>query len=208
MDHAAAQRAYPLERERHVGHGEIRQRCRVARPGAARMDPDRGPRAARLTPGALALEALLEAVIEQLFPEAARPLGVIRGEFDQRQARAGHAPNATARSSTIGHVQTRRGRTRAAPRRPRHRRARHRRVGRRAIGDRRAAALIAWPARHAAPRTGEVLTRLQRHGWTLKLPDPAAATQSELWASARLPASSRRAPPLAPFEGHVDRPMR
>jgi len=37
------------------------------------MDPDRGPRAAGLTPGALALEALLDAVIEQLLELPAPP---------------------------------------------------------------------------------------------------------------------------------------
>jgi hypothetical protein len=31
------------------------------------------------------------------------------------------------------------------------------------------AAMIAWLFRHG-PRTGEVLTRLERHGWTLELP--------------------------------------
>jgi hypothetical protein len=36
------------------------------------------------------------------------------------------------------------------------------------------AAMIAWLFRHGAPRTGEVLTRLQRHGWTLELPGPTA----------------------------------
>ena len=101
MDHAAAQAADPLQRERHVGHGEIRQRCRVSRPGAARVDPDRGPCAACLTPGALPLDARLETVIEQPFPKAARPLGVIRrGTRSATTAR--RAPTkATARSSRI-----------------------------------------------------------------------------------------------------------
>ena len=40
MDHAAAQPADPLQRAGHVGHGEVRRRCRVARPGA----PARGSR--------------------------------------------------------------------------------------------------------------------------------------------------------------------
>jgi hypothetical protein len=64
-----------------------------------------------------------------------------------------------------------------------------------------AAALIAWLARHGAPRTGEVLTRLQRHGWTLKLPDPAAATQSELWASARFAGVEQARAAARPFRG-------
>ena len=49
-------------------------------------------------------------------------------------------------------------------------------------------AMIDWLYRHAGPRTGEVLTRLERHGWELKLPDPDAGTQTELWASARFAA--------------------
>jgi hypothetical protein len=96
MDHTAAQPAHPLQRERHVGDGEIRQRCRVSRPAAARVDTDSGPRAAGLMPGALPLDALLEAAVEQLFPEAARPLGLISGELDQGQLRAGHRVKATA----------------------------------------------------------------------------------------------------------------
>ncbi len=114
MDHAAAQPANALQRERHVGHGEVRQRCRVSRPGAPRVDPDRGPAAAGLTPGALPPDALLEAVVEQRFPEAARPLGVIRGELDQLQPRAGHRPNLPLYRAESAHVHTGQGRTRAA----------------------------------------------------------------------------------------------
>jgi hypothetical protein len=71
-----------------------------------------------------------------------------------------------------------------------------------------AAAIIAWLARHGAPRTGEVLTRLQRHGWTLKLPDPAASTQSELWASARFAGVEQARAAARKFEGRVARLMR
>jgi hypothetical protein len=71
-----------------------------------------------------------------------------------------------------------------------------------------AAAPIAWLARHRAPRTGEALTRLQRHGRTLKPPDPTAATQSELWASARLAGVKQARAAARPLEGRVDRPMR
>ena len=55
------------------------------------------------------------------------------------------------------------------------------------------AAMIAWLFRHGGPRTGEVLTRLERHSWTLELPYPGAVAQTELWASARFP--GRRAGP-------------
>ena len=71
-----------------------------------------------------------------------------------------------------------------------------------------AAALIAWLARHRAPRTGEALTRLQRHGRTPTLPDPAAATQSELSANARFAGLEQARAAARPVEGHVDRPMR
>lgn len=47
------------------------------------------------------------------------------------------------------------------------------------------AAILTWLSAHGAPRTAEVLTRLQRDGWTLELPDPDGATQRELWAIAR-----------------------
>ena len=70
------------------------------------------------------------------------------------------------------------------------------------------AAMIAWLYRHGAPRTGEVLTRLQRHAWTLELPDPAASTQSELRARARFAGVEQARAAARPFEGRVDRPMR
>ena len=68
--------------------------------------------------------------------------------------------------------------------------------------------MIAWLFRHGGPRTGEVLRRLQRHGWTLKLPDPAASTQSELWASARFAGVEQARAAARPFEGRVDPLMR
>ena len=43
-------------------------------------------------------------------------------------------------------------------------------------------AMIAWLYRHGAPRTGEVLRRLQRHAWAIELPEPDADTQDALWA--------------------------
>jgi hypothetical protein len=70
------------------------------------------------------------------------------------------------------------------------------------------AAMIAWLARHGAPRTGEALRRLQRHAWTLELPDPAASTQSELWASARFAGVEQARAAAPPFEERVDRLMR
>jgi hypothetical protein len=70
------------------------------------------------------------------------------------------------------------------------------------------AAMIAWLSRHGAPRTGDVLTRLQRHAWTIELPDSAASTQSELWASARFAGVEQARAAARPFEGRVDGLMR
>jgi hypothetical protein len=47
------------------------------------------------------------------------------------------------------------------------------------------APMITWLFAHGAPRTAEVLMRLQRDGWTIEPPDSDAATQSELWATRR-----------------------
>jgi hypothetical protein len=69
-------------------------------------------------------------------------------------------------------------------------------------------AIIAWLFRHGGPRTGEVLRRLERHGWTLELPDPAAATQTELWASARFPDAEQARAAARPFHGRVSDLMR
>jgi hypothetical protein len=69
-------------------------------------------------------------------------------------------------------------------------------------------AMIAWLFRHGGPRTGEVLRRLQRHGWTLELSDPAAWAQSELWASARFPDAEQARAAARPFQGRVDELMR
>jgi hypothetical protein len=70
------------------------------------------------------------------------------------------------------------------------------------------AAMIAWLSRHGAPRTGEVLRRLERNAWTLELPDPAASTQSTLWASARFADVEQARAAARPFEGRVDGLMR
>jgi hypothetical protein len=70
------------------------------------------------------------------------------------------------------------------------------------------AAMIAWLSRHGAPRTGDVLARLQRHAWTIELPDSAASTQTELWASARFAGVEPARAAARPFEGRVDGLMR
>ena len=70
------------------------------------------------------------------------------------------------------------------------------------------AAMIAWLFRHGAPPTGEVLRRLQRHAWTLELPDPVASTQSTLWASARFDGVEQARAAARPFQGRVEGLMR
>ena len=69
-------------------------------------------------------------------------------------------------------------------------------------------AMIAWLYRHGGPRTSEVLTRLERHGWELKLPDPDAGTQTELWASARFADMAHVRAAAKPFHGRVGDMMR
>jgi hypothetical protein len=70
------------------------------------------------------------------------------------------------------------------------------------------AAMLRWLRAHGAPRTAEVLDRLQRHAWTIELPDPDAATQSELWATARFPDLERARAAARPYYGRVGDLMR
>jgi hypothetical protein len=44
-----------------------------------------------------------------------------------------------------------------------------------------------------------VLRRLERHGWTLELPDPVASTQSELWAGAHFAGVEQARAAARPF---------
>ena len=70
------------------------------------------------------------------------------------------------------------------------------------------AAMIAWLFRHGAPRTGEVLRRLERHAWALELPDPVASSRSMLWASARFGGVEQARAAARPFQGRVEGLMR
>jgi hypothetical protein len=70
------------------------------------------------------------------------------------------------------------------------------------------AAMIAWLYRHGGPRTAEVLTRLERQGWTLELPDPAADVQTELWARARFADIAEARAAARPFLARVRDVMR
>jgi hypothetical protein len=49
-----------------------------------------------------------------------------------------------------------------------------------------AAAMIAWLFAHGAPRTAEVLRRLQRHAWAIEPPDSDVATHTEQPTNVRL----------------------
>jgi hypothetical protein len=69
-------------------------------------------------------------------------------------------------------------------------------------------AMISWLYRHGGPRTAEVLTRLERQGWTLDLPDPAADMQTELWAYARFADVAEARAAARPFHGRVRDVMR
>ena len=71
-----------------------------------------------------------------------------------------------------------------------------------------AAAMLSWLSAHGAPRTAEVLERLQRQGWTIAVPNPDAATQTELWATARFPDPERALAAARPYCGRVSDLMR
>ena len=71
-----------------------------------------------------------------------------------------------------------------------------------------AAAMIAWLSVHGAPRTAEVLRRLQRHAWAIEPPDSDAATQTELWATARFADVEQARAAARPYHGRVSDLMR
>ena len=71
-----------------------------------------------------------------------------------------------------------------------------------------AAGMIAWLSVHGAPRTAEVLRRLQRHAWAIEAPDSDAATQSELWATARFADVEQARVAARPYHGRVSDLMR
>ena len=71
-----------------------------------------------------------------------------------------------------------------------------------------AAAMLSWLSAHGAPRTAEVLGRLQRQAWTIELPNPDAATQTELWATARFSDVEQARAAARPHHGRVRDLMR
>lgn len=66
-----------------------------------------------------------------------------------------------------------------------------------------AAAMIAWLFAHDAPRTADVLSRLQRDAWMIELPSPDAATQTELWAASRFAGVEQARAAARPYHGRV-----
>ena len=71
-----------------------------------------------------------------------------------------------------------------------------------------AARMIAWLSVHGAPRTAEVLRRLQRHAWAIEAPDSDAASQTELWATARFADVEQARAAARPYHGRVSDLMR
>ena len=64
-------------------------------------------------------------------------------------------------------------------------------------------ALTEWLSAHGAPRTAEVLARLQRDGWTITTPDPDAPTQTELRATASFRDIEQARAAARTYEHHV-----
>lgn len=82
MDHASAQRGDLLECRVHIGHGEIRQRGRVAWAGATFVNAEHGSPALSLPAATFGLGALGELDAEEAGPEPTRAIGIISREFD------------------------------------------------------------------------------------------------------------------------------
>jgi hypothetical protein len=68
--------------------------------------------------------------------------------------------------------------------------------------------MIAWLYRHGAPRTGEVLRRLERQAWAIELPAPGADTQEALWARAEFPGPEAAVAAVAEVAGRIDPMLR
>ena len=68
--------------------------------------------------------------------------------------------------------------------------------------------MITWLSAHGAPRNAEVLTRLQRHGWTVEVTDPDLARQCELRASAGFTDLEQARAAARPFRRRVGDQMR
>ena len=71
-----------------------------------------------------------------------------------------------------------------------------------------AAAMIAWLFAHGAPRTADVLGRLQRDAWTIEPASPDAAAQTELWATSRFADVEQARAAARGYQGRVSDLMR
>jgi hypothetical protein len=85
MDHASPEPRDPLERGRHIRDGEVRQRGRVARPGATFVNAEHRSAALGLPAATFGLAALGELDPEQARPEATRAVGIISRELDKAE---------------------------------------------------------------------------------------------------------------------------
>jgi hypothetical protein len=61
---------------------------------------------------------------------------------------------------------------------------------------------------HGAPRTAEVLRRLQRQAWAIEAADSDAATQTERWPTARFADLEQARAAARPYHGRVNDLMR
>ena len=68
--------------------------------------------------------------------------------------------------------------------------------------------MIAWLYRHGAPRTGEALRRLERQGWTIEPPEPAADAQAELWARREFAGVEQARAAALPFRDRIAEALR
>jgi hypothetical protein len=82
MNHASAELRHPRERVLHISHGEVRQRGRVARPGAPFVNAEHGSAAPGLPTATIGLAALGELDAEQAGPEPTCAIGIVSRELD------------------------------------------------------------------------------------------------------------------------------
>ena len=102
MDHGPAEGPDPIDRAGEVVDLEIRQREGVPGAAASGVNADREGIGWRLPALAFALDASFEREAEQLRPESAGPLGVIRGELEQREHGAHRETISPGRAARCG----------------------------------------------------------------------------------------------------------
>ena len=83
MDDLAAERAHALDCCSEIHYREIREREAVAGAGTALVQPKHDPVVLGLPAAPFLRSAALQRHLEQLFPEASRPFGLVGGKLDQ-----------------------------------------------------------------------------------------------------------------------------